>query len=153
MKSFELSSHISLQHITVFVISIHDASWWYSIVQYHRVSMYQLHILRGSIWCWYLLPIHSSTRPPHPDRSPAVPTPLLPAVRGRRMQRRPAVPVLRVLRREAEVLQQDVADRQVPLDAGVVQSRAALRWSPGIGDTWTLPSENSCSLFGYLPDR
>ena len=72
-------------------------------------------------------PIHpSSPSPPvptGPQRSPAVPTPLLPAVRGRRMQRRPAVPVLR----EAEVLQQDVADRQVPLDAGVVQSRAALR--------------------------
>ena len=42
------------------------------------------------------------------------------------MQRRPAVPVLRILRREARVLQQDAGNRQVPLDAGVVQRRAAL---------------------------
>ena len=58
---------------------------------------------------------------------------LLPAVRGRRVERRPAVPVLRVVRREAQVTQQDVAGRQVPLDAGVVQSRAALRGLEGVG--------------------
>lgn len=104
----------------------HDDTVSYNIIEYQCINS----IFSGGV---FDVDISSpSTHPPvlpiptGPHRSPAVPTPLLPAVRGRRMQRRPAVPVLRVLRREAEVLQQDVADRQVPLDAGVVQSRAAL---------------------------
>ena len=101
----------------------HDDTVSYSIIEYQCINS----IFSGGVFD-VDISSPSSHAPvlPIPHRSPPVPTPLLPAVRGRRMQRRPAVPVLCVLRREAEVLQQDVADCQVPLDAGVVQSRAAL---------------------------